>query len=661
MKLLEEVREFELIEQIVKVQPDGLIIISDNESREILEKEFYYIAARLNLASPKITTLEDQAAILSGSIIIVASIADENSLYEKLVTITPKGANVFRLWRDLFVIKTAMLYTKKQVSADELFQHAPPTDNSELKEIRSYAVLCTPRTGSTMLVDMLRQLDVLGFPREHLRDGVLSLVEHTDFDFEHWMAAVLKSQVSKNGVFGTKIISHFLLRAIELNGIKSIQIPELQFTPKIIRLRRRDLIAHALSTYLSQKSQVFFESDQKKRDLRANYLDGLKYDFDSLYKVYKGIRRQEDRVDKVLDKFDGEVFDLIYEDVVIKPTAELEKVFSFLEIDIPKNFVAPIPLTSKLDDSKSQNLYEQFSHDLSARRTIDMKRKNLVPGPYQAVDEDVVDYQYFTLPDVPFRYRGPAPESLNPGSFFCTLGAAQTFGRFCTKPFPNIVSEAINIPVFNMGYSGAGPSLYLSSRPLINIVNSASFAIIQVMSGRSEGNSLMRCDTGRNIVTWLPTGEECFTEKAFRNLLADYNEDEVMKVVRESRDNWLKHMVKLLDSINVPKILLWISERDPKYNPVVNGKLYDLLGTFPHLVDDIMIEKISKHVDDVVFSISNRGVPHSLVSRFTGMPLQVRFPNGEFRGEDRSYPSPEMHEDAAAMLIPVIRKLFNRK
>ena len=92
---------------------------------------------------------------------------------------------------------------------------------------------------------------------------------------------------------------------------------------------------------------------------------------------------------------------------------------------------------------------------------------------------------------------------------------------------------------------------------------------------------------------------------------------------------------------------------------MVNGKLYDLLGTFPHLVDDTMLEQLSLHANATVLAISNRGIPHKLISRFTGKPTQVRYPNGEYRGEDRAYPSPEMHEDAASMLLPAVRKILN--
>ena len=190
---------------------------------------------------------------------------------------------------------------------------------------------------------------------------------------------------------------------------------------------------------------------------------------------------------------------------------------------------------------------------------------------------------------------------------------------------------------------------------MFEYLNRARFAVVQVMSGRSAGNSLWQCHTGRNIVRWLPTGEECTSERAFRMLREGWDIDYVKQIIGETRDNWVRDMSALLDRIQSPTILLWMSERTPEFTEQYTDKFYDMLGSFPHLVDTEMIERIKPCADYYVESVCNAGIPHQLISRFNGQPTEVQFPNGEFRGEDHSYPSPDMHRHAATALLTTIR------
>ena len=120
---------------------------------------------------------------------------------------------------------------------------------------------------------------------------------------------------------------------------------------------------------------------------------------------------------------------------------------------------------------------------------------------YQEPDWKVVDYQVFCLDEqivdpsrfCPLRIRGPRPERLDAGSYFVCIGAAQTFGRFFADPFPAILAARIGYPVLNISHGGAGPSFFCGSNErLLHYVNRARFVVIQIMSGRSESNSLFK-------------------------------------------------------------------------------------------------------------------------------------------------------------------------
>jgi hypothetical protein len=73
---------------------------------------------------------------------------------------------------------------------------------------------------------------------------------------------------------------------------------------------------------------------------------------------------------------------------------------------------------------------------------------------YQEPDWRVADYAPFCLDEKiidpttkqPLNIRGPKPARLDWGGYFVCLGAAQTFGRFCQRPFPTILAERLAMP-----------------------------------------------------------------------------------------------------------------------------------------------------------------------------------------------------------------------
>jgi hypothetical protein len=285
---------------------------------------------------------------------------------------------------------------------------------------------------------------------------------------------------------------------------------------------------------------------------------------------------------------------------------------------------------------------------------------------YAEPDWEVVDYQIYCLdPEVMDRQtsaglllRGPAPQDLDESKYFVCIGAAQTFGRFCENPYPTLLQEKLGIQALNLGRGGAGPSFFSKDNArLLEYINGASFAVVQVTSARSEGNSLFD-SRGLGYYYRISDGTGIGCDDAFRELLEENDKARVRKIVAETRHNWVHSFKELLQAIQVPKILFWFSVRGPHYIENYDN-VYALFGEFPQLVNANMVKQIKKYSDAYVECISRRALPPSLVSRFTGEPTTVEDPWGGTWHENWYYPSPEMHVDAANVLEKICKKYLN--
>ena len=118
---------------------------------------------------------------------------------------------------------------------------------------------------------------------------------------------------------------------------------------------------------------------------------------------------------------------------------------------------------------------------------------------YQERDKEIIDYELYEYPGFARPFRGPDPGPLEDKRFFTCIGAAQTFGCYVEKPFPGLLSEALGMPVFNMGVAGAGPGFFLKRKRFVEQANKSTFVVLQLMSARSVSNSLLESQGGEML------------------------------------------------------------------------------------------------------------------------------------------------------------------
>jgi hypothetical protein len=302
---------------------------------------------------------------------------------------------------------------------------------------------------------------------------------------------------------------------------------------------------------------------------------------------------------------------------------------------------------------------------------------------YQPRDWNVVDYQEFRLPgfDVPFRGPGFDPATVERGSFFTCIGAAQTYGCLYERPFPTLLSQSIGLPVLNLAVGGAGPGFYGQYDILIDAMNRGRFVILQVMSGRSEANSRFEPDGYVEFVKERSTGERMTSSEAWHRIAAE-ELDKADRYLNQTRARWVVSSRNLIIRLKVPVILFYFSRRPPDYTidyPAIEAQLRQrnagekhsffvegLVGDFPQVIDGKSVRAVASAVSGYAECLSSRGMNQPIINRFTGLPMVNPGLEGgpEYSYFDfsanRYYPSAEMHEDAHAALLPVVRDCLEK-
>ena len=281
---------------------------------------------------------------------------------------------------------------------------------------------------------------------------------------------------------------------------------------------------------------------------------------------------------------------------------------------------------------------------------------------YQPADWEVVDYQMYDFRGSGIYFRGPAdgrqaPDARADAGSVAILGAAQIFGRLCEAPLGDLVERQTGTRVYNFGYTGASPAFFLQFAPLMDFLSGCRTVVLQLMSARSVSNALFDCsDRFPNRLTRRSDNQTMFVNDAYKWALATLPQQQVADAVMESRATYVDLMTQLIAAIPVPVHLLWFSDRRPAYEMRFHH-FNGLFGDFPQLVNDGMVQALQPKADGYTEVAGARGRPHYLYSRFgTGQRQTVDvFPLHDPKHENYYYPTPEMHEDAAALLGKAIR------
>lgn len=177
------------------------------------------------------------------------------------------------------------------------------------KPVKAYLVCATPRSGSTLLCEMLRETGRAGVPLEHFEilrhsslprqpreyfedldapavTGLLAPVEagtESTEAAEDWWARILAEGSTPNGIWGGKIMwghtEDFVSRAHHLPGLAGADLDtvlgELLGEPELVFVTRRDKAAQAVSLWRAVQTQSWRSGERPNANSVA-------YDFDAI-------------------------------------------------------------------------------------------------------------------------------------------------------------------------------------------------------------------------------------------------------------------------------------------------------------------------------------------------------------------------------------------
>ena len=285
--------------------------------------------------------------------IVVVSFEEEKSLFSQVKQqLAPLDIDlpILRLFADIFV---------NHMCQRPLLD----TGNLAAKPDISYAILTTPRSGSNYLCDLLDSTKIAGHPREDLRLAAQELSLHCNFNYLKLLHSLMQYRTTDNGVFGTKLISHFLF---ELQQSKP-DFPQIfKSIDKFILLIRKDKVAQAVSLVLAQKTEVWhLYGNANNLDYRSK-LDNIEIDrqlLDDVEQKYHFINRQEDRLRTLLANNQIDPLEVIYEDILEDTPLQVNRILDFIGIVKPDSYIMQIESgIKKMPSSISQEIIRQYHH-----------------------------------------------------------------------------------------------------------------------------------------------------------------------------------------------------------------------------------------------------------------------------------------------------------
>ncbi len=210
--------------------------------------------------------------------------------------------------------------------------------------LRPYLLATAPRSGSTYLSHVLWRTGCLGAPLEYLNfdpNGPYGFASASPAEQRKLWHAALRTRTSPNGVFGLK---GFPIQFEDVHASNPGLLREVMRTilppgtvKRVVRLRRRDRVAHAVSYARAMLSGVW----RKEQEHAAMVQPG--YSQVAVERAANLVEAQEKAWSQMFAEMRIEPLELWYEDVVATPEDAVRQVAEYLGVKLETGRQVAVP------------------------------------------------------------------------------------------------------------------------------------------------------------------------------------------------------------------------------------------------------------------------------------------------------------------------------
>ena len=215
----------------------------------------------------------------------------------------------------------------------------------------SYLICSVPRTGSTLLCDLLFGTGVAGAPTELFHPDYMRRLRRRwgAETTEDYVQQLLARKTGPNGVFGAKAHWGQYQQLFEQTDPRAV-LPHL----RLIFMTRRDRLRQAVSWVRALQTMRWhsIHPEQKERP--------PEFDLEHITRKLARIGREEDEWRTVFERYGIEPLDIVYEDLVSDPARILRETLEFLGIEVPPNLEVAQPTLERQADELSEHWVERY-------------------------------------------------------------------------------------------------------------------------------------------------------------------------------------------------------------------------------------------------------------------------------------------------------------
>lgn len=213
------------------------------------------------------------------------------------------------------------------------------------KTRKNVLVCSSPRSGSTLLCNLLAGTNVVGQPTEYFNLPLVQGFFQHRFqasDTRDYILQLQQLRTSPNGVFACKL--HYF-QYVQMFGDRALQ--DYFANVKYIYLYRKDTVAQAVSWAKAILSGEYSTVCAEGKE--------LPYEEAAIRRCYLDIYWENNGWKCYFDRWSIRPLVLQYEQVAEDFGAALDKVLSFLEVEKPANFAIPDPGIRKMANHMNQD------------------------------------------------------------------------------------------------------------------------------------------------------------------------------------------------------------------------------------------------------------------------------------------------------------------